>query len=559
MNIFVRESPFPITFRPDFAMNRSPVRFIPALSSVVFAGLLSGCLWRESELQPLDALSCPAVASAAQGQTATGLQTIQTTVNDAADWCAGASYPGTTVVRYAGKVYYNNWWANPGACPVEQDCPKTWEKGQWTLIDTSRKHEFSYYDYPALQAALPRPRLCRPEDYDLANLRAQIDQSILSGPLSKATPTGGWQPRDREALYREFMLQCTPDLASFKPANVQMVERVLTPQIWASVAPAVATRDLRSRYMDDKGNIVAWPAEPAFVSQARDNFLRAVARYPYYCGEAGYFASVEDACRREIAALLAHVAQEVGGGRLDQLFEYLREAGFVNQSSFFNAGCAAPFDCSASYARYYGRGAKQLTYHYNYANFSAMTFSGDFNRLLQWPDLVAYDGGLYFLSAIYFGMTTIPPKPSMHDVLLGRYAPDPSCSSPDRCYGLIHDPVTGVKDNFAVTIEVINGGVECRSGELSGNADNRSRLYLEMLGKLGVAPTAAEAASPMGCRMFTAAGQASAFTLDKLGARVATGLSLGTDQSRTCKAQTTGANLMVSVVAPGMVDACLKL
>jgi len=80
-----------------------------------------------------------------------------------------------------------------------------------------------------------------------------------------------------------------------------------------------------------------------------------------------------------------------------------------------------------------------------------------------------------------------------------------------------------------------------------------------MLGKLGVAPTAAEAASPMGCRMFTAAGEASAFTLDKLGARVATGLSLGTDQRRTCKAQTTGANLMVSVVAPGMVDACLKL
>ena len=63
--------------------------------------------------------------------------------------------------------------------------------------------------------------------------------------------------------------------------------------------------------------------------------------------------------------------------------------------------------------------------------------------------LVARDGAVAFATALWFWMTPQPPKPSAHAALLGRWQP----SSADQS--------AGRKPGFGMTINIINGGLEC--------------------------------------------------------------------------------------------------
>ena len=67
--------------------------------------------------------------------------------------------------------------------------------------------------------------------------------------------------------------------------------------------------------------------------------------------------------------------------------------------------------------KYYGRGAKQLSWNYNYGAFSQAMF-GDPQVLLDQPELVATTW-LNFASAIWFFVSPQPPKPSMLQVVDG--------------------------------------------------------------------------------------------------------------------------------------------
>ncbi|MCV5665266.1 chitinase, partial [Escherichia coli] len=65
---------------------------------------------------------------------------------------------------------------------------------------------------------------------------------------------------------------------------------------------------------------------------------------------------------------------------------------------------------------YFGRGAKQLSYHFNYGAFSEVMFDGDASVLLKNPGLVA-DSWLNLASAIWFFLTPQAPKPAMLHVI----------------------------------------------------------------------------------------------------------------------------------------------
>ncbi len=60
------------------------------------------------------------------------------------------------------------------------------------------------------------------------------------------------------------------------------------------------------------------------------------------------------------------------------------------------------------------RGAKQISYNYNYGQFSTFV-SGDAASLLQHPQLVSTTW-LALASAVWFFVMPQPPKPSMLDV-----------------------------------------------------------------------------------------------------------------------------------------------
>jgi len=473
-----------------------------------------------------------------------------------------------TLVSYKGGIYASSWWVSPGECPVQGDCAckqgqtaGCFHDGQWVLYDSTKPHEFSYYDYARIQAAYPTQNRCTATDYDQATVISLIDASIASGPLAKAAPAGGYTQQDKEALYREYMLPCRPDLSGILPANVETVKRVMPQAIWDKLAANTYSGDSRLKYFTMVGpdlKYLPWPAENDFKANAYSNFLAAVARYPFFCGEKGYFSSVDEACKRELASLFGHAAQETGGGSIYGSFTWLREYGYVNGSTYFNNGCAAPFNCSRSWARYYGRGPKQLTYYFNYAGFSAAYFNGNYNFLLEWPDMVAYDGTMYFTSALWFVMNHQPPKPSIHDVILGRYRPPQTCNGGADCYGLTYDATTGVKNNFNVTIEIVNGGPECR-GENSANSKRRSDGFMEMLTLLNATKTGSELSPVDGCDFIANSGGDFSKVVSIFDDTLNPGLQTWLDMTlTTCKAQSKGGTAMISVTATGIVDACLS-
>ena len=64
---------------------------------------------------------------------------------------------------------------------------------------------------------------------------------------------------------------------------------------------------------------------------------------------------------------------------------------------------------------YVCRGAKQISYNYNYGQFSTFVEGESVGSLLQHPELVATTW-LALASAVWFFVMPQPPKPSMLDV-----------------------------------------------------------------------------------------------------------------------------------------------
>jgi len=123
--------------------------------------------------------------------------------------------------------------------------------------------------------------------------------------------------------------------------------------------------------------------------------------------------------------------------------------------------------------KYYGRGPLQLSYNGNYG-YASLCIFGDKNILLNNPNLVETDPVVAFETAIYFWMTPQPHKPSAHDVMTGKWQPTADDKAKGRAAG------------FGMTINIINGPIECGKGENISNMNDRIGFYQYFLKQLGV-------------------------------------------------------------------------
>lgn len=160
------------------------------------------------------------------------------------------------------------------------------------------------------------------------------------------------------------------------------------------------------------------------------NLCTALERFP------GFAASGDESQdKRELAAFFANVARETG--ELDYIEQFPESRG--------NTG------------NYYGRGPIQLTWDYNYqAAGDAIGYN-----LLGNPDLVATDGVVTWLTALWFWM-------------------DADGAGKGTCHGAI------AQGNFGQTINIINGGLECHAGNQA--ALQRIEYYKSYSQTLGVEP-----------------------------------------------------------------------
>jgi basic endochitinase B len=201
------------------------------------------------------------------------------------------------------------------------------------------------------------------------------------------------------------------------------LEDVLTPELYASMFPN------------------------ANVLYAYDALITAAAAYPGF-GSTG----TGEQRRREVAAFFGNAAHETTGGWPTA------PGGPEAWGLYFieEVGCEAG-DCSqycdASNTRYpcapgktyHGRGPIQLSWNYNYGALGEALGL----PLLEQPEAVTSDGRVAFTTALWFWMTAQPPKPSAHDVMVGRWSPTGADTSAGRAPG------------FGMTVNIINGGLEC--------------------------------------------------------------------------------------------------
>lgn len=186
--------------------------------------------------------------------------------------------------------------------------------------------------------------------------------------------------------------------------------------------------------------------------------------------------------KRELAAFLANLSHETGGGWAGApggelkwgLFWNENIAGRtgVNMDAFVDPASAKLFP-GVSGQRYYGRGPIMLSWNFNYGLFSSIIY-GDKNVLLTNPDQVAEDGKLGYMTAILFWMTPQAPKPSAHDVMAGRWKP----SSAEKAKGLT--------PGFGASILVLNG-LEAGLGEVEGSPVlRRAGHYRDITKRMGI-------------------------------------------------------------------------
>jgi hypothetical protein len=248
------------------------------------------------------------------------------------------------------------------------------------------------------------------------------------------------------------------------------------------------------------------------------NFLKAASMWPAFCNEYNGSGDLDMVCRRELASMFAHFSQEVGEHdphsqypQWQQGLYYFNELGCSDNPS--SSGCeyrggtcdastwmGQIWQCPAG-IKYFGRGAKQLSYNFNYGPFSYALF-GDVNVLLKAPWLVTSNdqtnGWLALASAFWFYMTPQSPKPSMHDVVTRFWTPSSGDISGKRVPG------------FGVLIMIINGGIECGGSTEIQQAANRIDYYKGFLGAFGLP---IDDPSTLGCaKMLQFDSSSSAFT-----------------------------------------------
>eukprot|EP01067_Filipodium_phascolosomae_P004126 Filipodium_phascolosomae@DN2725_c1_g1_i19.p1 len=154
-----------------------------------------------------------------------------------------------------------------------------------------------------------------------------------------------------------------------------------------------------------------------------NGFLKAIGKFPAFCREYKDGRDSEAVCRKSLAVMFAHFGQETGGhvqhpeiAEWRQALKHVREVNW-NETSLngYNDKCkkgdiwqTQTWPCGkfldgpnkGEYKSYFGRGAKQLSYNFNYGPFSQFMY-GSVHPLLQDPHLVA-DTWLNFASAVFF-------------------------------------------------------------------------------------------------------------------------------------------------------------
>lgn len=182
---------------------------------------------------------------------------------------------------------------------------------------------------------------------------------------------------------------------------------------------------------------------PAKGFYTYESFMEATRQFPRFGNEGSIVTR-----KREIAAFLAQISHETTGGWAtapDGPYAWglcFKEE--ISPQSNYCDSTNTQWPCVPGKS-YKGRGPIQLSWNYNYGPAGkAVGFDG-----LNNPEIVANNSAIAFKTALWFWMTEQKPKPSCHDVMVGKYVPTAADLAANRTAG------------YGLVTNIINGGLEC--------------------------------------------------------------------------------------------------
>ncbi len=358
--------------------------------------------------------------------------------------------PGQTSVVDGDLVSYN------GSCFVAQNNPGAWDTPSassfwfWKLSDCTTG--------PVVPGPGPTPNPNPDPGFTVipdGKGGYLMPRSELEAIETKLTSTDLFKLiRSDISTLDNALVEAVIPLSISNPDNVRRVESIVNEAMW--------------NYL--------FPLRNEMYTYTR--FLQAIAKFPAFCRTYNDGRNSDDICKRSITTMFAHFVQETGAhapswetskgvSEWRQGLYYLREMyksedkpdGTYSKCSGWQG---EKWPCAPGKS-YFGRGAKQLSWNYNYGPFSEAMF-GDQSILLENPALVA-DTWLNLASAVFFYVYPQPPKPSMLHVIDGTWQPNAS------------DKAAGIESGFGATIQIINGAYECNKGAETALAQNRIDYY----------------------------------------------------------------------------------
>ena len=434
------------------------------------------------------------------------------------------SYPAGSQVSFNGDIYEAKWWANPGQSPADA-ATNPWDT-PWELISEGGGTTPPQPPEPPIDPPQPPvepegnyPAYAEGTHYEGGDI-VQVDGQLYRckvGPTSAwcsgeawayAPGTGtawvdAWEkitegditppidppqppidppqpPVDPDGQY--VISQAELDKIEADLTNSEHMQRVkaavrtLDNATVEQIMPLADTNPENVKRIESIISADDW--EFLFSKRAPEytylNFLKAAGKFPVFCQTYDDGRDSDAICRKSMATMFGHFAQETGGHTAHwdvpewrQALVHVREMGWTEDARGGYGQCdpkewqgriypCAKFE-NGEYKSYFGRGAKQLSYNYNYGAFSQIIYDGDASVLLEKPELVA-DTWYNLASAVFFFIYPQPPKPSMLEVIDGTWQPNDV------------DAQANMKPGFGVTTNIINGGLECRTG--AGNPED---------------------------------------------------------------------------------------
>ena len=400
----------------------------------------------------------------------------------APQYVAGTTYKGGDIVSNFGKLYLCNTgitapWCSGAAWAYEPGVGTAWQQA-WSLTDGTVKPNKPKPVTP--KPAKPKPAKPKATGNTIALSVLQAKERALTSTPLMVKVKNSIRTRPNSVV------EGITAGAATNPDNVRRVEGIVSSANWDHM---FARRAKEYTYL---------------------NFLKAVAKFPAFCGAYTDGRDATAICRKSLAVMFAHFAQETGGHNKHwaepewrQGLVWAREMGWTEQMrNGYNSECdpavwqGQTWPCgkfaNGDFKSYFGRGSKQLSYNYNYGPFSLAMY-GTVRTLLDNPEWVA-DTWLNLASAIFFFVYPQPPKPSMLHVIDGTWQPN----STDRASNLT--------PGFGVTTQIINGGVECGGTVEVAQSKNRMSYYRSFAAYLNVPIPASEVLGCRGMKQFAAEG-----------------------------------------------------